>query len=130
MTQESTKPTVTTEIRIGIGPALLIVLTVVVTFWAGVGFLHHEMSLFREEMASQFAAWREEMSSQFESMRSEMREDHAAMREDIVGVQVGVGRLEVRMDHVEQRLESVGQRLDGIWQGIRSQPLGDAAEIP
>ena len=72
MTQESEQRAATTENRIGIGPALLIALAVVVIHGAGFGVLHNEVSSLREEMASQF-----------ESLRSEMAEDHAAMREEI-----------------------------------------------
>ncbi len=79
MIQESEQRAATTEIRIGIGRALLIALAVVVTHGAGFGVLHYEVSSLREEMRSQF-----------ESLRSEMAEDHAAMREDI-GDREGIG---------------------------------------
>ena len=117
MTQKSEQRAATTEIRIGIGPALLLALTVVATFGAGFGVLHNETSSLREDMISQL-----------ESLRSDMREDHAAMREDIVELQVGVGRLDIRMDHLEQRLGSLDQRLGHVERILGIQLPGDSQE--
>ena len=107
MSQGSEKRAGTTDIRIGIGSALVIALTVLATYTAGFGLLHNDISSLREETMSQF-----------ESVRDDMRGDHAAMRGDILELQVGVGRLEVRMDYLEQGLGNVDQRLGDVEQRL------------
>ena len=119
MSDRSEKGPGAAEIRIGIGSALAIILTVMGTFGAGFGVLHTEIS-------SRFSSFRSEMAV----LRSDMREDHAAMRNDIAGLRVDVGRLEVSVGRLEVRMGHVEQRLGRVEGGLGIQPPDDPAEIP
>ena len=78
MTRGSAKERHATEIRIEIGPALLIVIAIVGTFGAGFSLLHNEIGALRTEMRSEIGALRSEMGV----MRSDLQGEISALRSD------------------------------------------------
>ena len=78
MTQELKQRAAPTEIRIGIGPALLIALTVIAMFGTGFGYLGSEISSLRSDMREDLGAMREDLAERAAGARTKMAEQDSA----------------------------------------------------